>query len=74
MPLKKGNIMNKIYDIDIEDRIIDKMIKPYIILSKILFILLLISVIGNIYLATKKVDITLIANNNKQSDVTQTNE
>ena len=74
MSLKKGNIMNKVYDIDIEDRIIDKMIKPYIILSKILFVLLLISVIGNIYLATKKVDITLIANNNKQSDVTQTNE
>ena len=57
-----------------EDRIIDRIVKPYQILSTILGILLFISIIGNIYLSTKKVDITLIANNNKKSDITQTNE
>lgn len=61
-------------DIDLEDRIIDRITKPYINLSKILSILLLISIIGNIYLATKKVEITLVANNNKSSDIVQTNE
>lgn len=61
-------------DIDLEDRIIDRITKPYINLSKILSILLLISIIGNIYLATKKVEITLVANNNKSSDITQTSE
>lgn len=61
-------------DIDKDDKLIDKFIKPYIILSKVLGILLFISIIGNIYLSIKKVDITLIANNNKQSDVLQQNE
>lgn len=61
-------------DFDKIDKLVDKVSKPYITLSKILAILLFISVIGNIYLATKKVDITLIANNNKTSDITQTNE
>lgn len=61
-------------DIDLEDRIIDRIIKPYQILSFVLGILLFISIIGNIYLATKKVEITLVANNNKSSDITQTNE
>lgn len=66
--------MKKFIDFDEEDKLLDKMIKPYIILSKILGILLFISVIGNIYLSVKKVDITLVANNNKQSDVLQQNE
>lgn len=57
-----------------EDKIIDRIVKPYQILSIVLGILLFISIIGNIYLSTKKVDITLIANNNKKSDITQTNE
>jgi len=57
-----------------EDKIIDRIVKPYQILSAILGILLFISIIGNIYLSTKKVDITLVANNNKKSDITQTNE
>lgn len=61
-------------NLDEINQIVDKMIKPYIILSKILAFLLFLSIIGNIYLATKKVDITLIANNNKQSDVLQQNE
>lgn len=61
-------------NIDEVDKLADKISKPYIILSKILSILLTISIIGNIYLSVKKVDITLIANNNKQSDVTQSNE
>lgn len=61
-------------NIDEVDKLADKISKPYIILSKILGILLTISIIGNIYLSVKKVDITLIANNNKQSDVVQSNE
>lgn len=61
-------------DIDLDERIIDRIIKPYQILSLVLGILLFISVIGNIYLATKKVEITLVANNNKSSDITQTNK
>lgn len=61
-------------DIDKDDKLIDKFTKPYIILSKVLGILLFISIIGNIYLSVKKVDITLIANNNKQSDVLQQNK
>ena len=61
-------------DIDLEDRIIDRIIKPYQIFAIVLGILLFISVIGNIYLATKKITITLVANNNKSSDITQTNE
>lgn len=61
-------------NIDEVDKLVDKVAKPYITLSKILSILLTISIIGNIYLSVKKVDITLIANNNKQSDVTQSNE
>lgn len=61
-------------NIEEDEKIIDKMVKPYIILSKILAILLFISIFGNIYLATKKVDITLIANNNKECDVLQQNE
>lgn len=66
--------MKKLINFDEEDKLLDKMIKPYIILSKILVILLFISIIGNIYLSVKKVDITLVANNNKQSDVLQQNE
>lgn len=61
-------------NIDEVDKLADKISKPYITLSKILGILLTISIIGNIYLSVKKIDITLIANNNKQSDVTQSNE
>ena len=66
--------MKKFINFDEEDKLLDKMIKPYITLSKILTILLFISLIGNIYLSIKKVDITLIANNNQQSDVLQQNE
>lgn len=59
---------------DVENEIIDKFVRPYIILSIILGILLFISICGNFYLAKKKVDITLIAKNNQQSEVVQQNE
>ena len=63
--------MKKLYNIDIEDKILDKMIKPYIICIKILSILLILSVIGNIYLSTKNVNIKLVANKNTESNINQ---
>lgn len=61
----------KLTDYDKEDKIIDKMIQPYIICIKLLVILLILSVIGNIYLSTKNVNITLTANKNIESDIKQ---
>lgn len=63
--------MKKILDFDEEDKIIDKIVKPYILITKILSILLALSVLGNIYLSTKNVNITLNANKNEQSDIKQ---
>lgn len=61
----------KLTDYDKEEKIIDKMIKPYIICVKMLAILLILSIIGNIYLSTKNVNITLTANKNIESDIKQ---
>ena len=63
--------MKKILDFDEEDKIIDKIVKPYVLITKILSILLALSVLGNIYLSTKNVNITLNANKNEQSDINQ---
>ena len=58
-----------------EDKIIDRIVKPYQILSIVLGILLFISILLVTFIyRQKKVDITLVANNNKKSDITQTNE
>lgn len=61
-------------NIDEDEKIIQIIIKPYKILSKVLGILLFVSICGNIYLSVKKVDITLIANDNEQSNIKQTSE
>lgn len=63
--------MNKLLDIDKEDKLIDKMIKPYLFCIKILSILLLLSIICNIYLSTKTVNIKLVANKNIESNINQ---
>ena len=63
--------MKKILDLDKEDRILDKMIKPYLICIKILSFLLILSIIGNVYLSTKNVNIKLIANKNTESSINQ---
>lgn len=63
--------MNKLLDIDKEDKLIDKMIKPYLFCIKILSILLLLSIICNIYLSTKTVNIKLVANKNTESNINQ---
>lgn len=63
--------MKKILDFDKEDEIIDKMVKPYVFIAKLLAILLSLSILGNIYLSTKNVNITLNANKNAQSDIKQ---
>ena len=55
-------------DIEEEDVIFDKLLKPYIFIIKMLSILLILSIIGNIYLTTKNVNITLTANKNIDSD------
>lgn len=63
--------MNKLLDIDKEDKLVDKMIKPYLFCIKILSILLILSIIGNIYLSTKNVNIKLVANKNTESSINQ---
>lgn len=63
--------MKKLYNIDEEDKVLDKMIKPYLICIKILSILLFLSVLGNIYLSTRDVNITLNANKNTESNINQ---
>lgn len=63
--------MNKLLDIDKEDKLVDKMIKPYLICIKILSFLLILSIIGNIYLSTKNVNIKLVANKNTESSINQ---
>lgn len=63
--------MKKVINLDIEDKILEKMIQPYRFSIKLLSILLLISVIGNIYLTTKQVNIVFTANENTESTIEQ---
>lgn len=63
--------MKKIINIDLEDKILEKMIQPYRFSVKLLSILLLISVIGNIYLTTRQVNIVFTANENTESTIKQ---
>lgn len=48
--------------------------KPYKIATYILALLLSISVIGNIYLATQEVEVIFNADDNIESVISQTNE
>lgn len=63
--------MKKLINIDLEDKILDKMIQPYRFSIKLLSILLIISIIGNIYLTTRQVNITFTANKNTESNINQ---
>ena len=45
--------------------------RPYKITTYILAVLLIISLLGNIYLATQEVQVVLEADNNNESNVTQ---
>lgn len=63
--------MKKLINIDLEDKILDKMIQPYCFSIKLLTILLLISLLGNIYLTTKQVNIVFTANKNTESTIKQ---
>lgn len=63
--------MKKFINFDIEDKLLDKMIQPYRFSVKLLSILLLISLIGNIYLTTKQVNIVFTANKNTESTIKQ---
>ena len=45
--------------------------RPYKITTYILAVLLIISLLGNIYLATQEVQVVLEADNNSESNVTQ---
>ena len=63
--------MSKLLDIDKEDKLVDKMIKPYLFCIKVLSFLLILSIIGNIYLSTKNVNIKLVANKNTESNINQ---
>lgn len=64
-------MMNKLLDIDKEDKFVDKMIKPYLFCIKVLSFLLILFIIGNIYLSTKNVKIKLVANKNTESNINQ---
>lgn len=64
-------MMKKVINLDIEDKILEKMIQPYHFSIKLLSILLLISVIGNVYLTTKQVNIVFTANENTESTIEQ---
>lgn len=63
--------MKKIINFDLEDKLLEKMIQPYRFSVKLLSILLLISLIGNIYLTTKQVNIVFTANKNTESTIKQ---
>lgn len=63
--------MKKLINFDIEDKLLDKMIQPYRFSIKLLSILLLISLIGNVYLTTKQVNIVFTANKNTESTIEQ---
>lgn len=63
--------MKKLINIDLEDKILEKMVQPYRFSVKLLSILLIISVIGNIYLTTKQVNIVFTANENTKSTIKQ---
>ena len=63
--------MKKIINFDLEDKLLDKMIQPYRFSVKLLSILLLISLIGNIYLTSKQVNIIFTANKNTESTIEQ---
>ena len=45
--------------------------RPYKITTYVLAVLLIISLLGNIYLATQEVQVVLEADNNNESNVTQ---
>lgn len=63
--------MKKYINFDLEDKLLNKMIQPYRFSVKLLSILLLISLIGNIYLTTKQVNIVFTANKNTESTIKQ---
>lgn len=63
--------MKKFINFDVEDKLLDKMIQPYRFSVKLLSILLLISLIGNIYLTTKQINIVFTANKNTESTIKQ---
>lgn len=63
--------MKKLINFDEEDKLLDKMIQPYRFSIKLLSILLLISLIGNVYLTTKQVNIVFTANENTESTIEQ---
>lgn len=63
--------MKKIINFDLEDKLLDKMIQPYRFSVKLLSILLLISLIGNIYLTSKQVNVIFTANKNTESEILQ---
>lgn len=65
--------MKNLINFDLEDKILDKMLQPYKFAIKILGILLVLSVIGNIYLTTRQVNITFTANENTESNINQRN-
>ncbi len=58
-------------NIDEEDKIFDKLAKSYIFIIKLLSFLLILSIIGNIYLTTKQINITFSANKNTSSNIEQ---
>lgn len=65
--------MKNLINIDMEEKILDKMLQPYKFAIKILGFLLVLSVIGNIYLTTRQVNITFTANKNTESNINQRN-
>ena len=48
--------------------------KPYKITTYILAVLLILSLLGNIYLATQEIEVSFDANNNIDTNINQTNE
>ena len=48
--------------------------KPYKITTYILAVLLILSLLGNIYLTTQEIEVSFDANNNIDTNINQTNE
>ena len=48
--------------------------RPYKITTYILSVLLVISLLGNIYLATQDIEVSFNANDNLESSISQSNE
>lgn len=48
--------------------------KPYKITTYILAVLLILSILGNIYLATQEIEVSFDANNNIDTNINQSNE